>query len=46
MERVIMGSAIVNIYSKHIEGKFDSGKVLGEIGEFAREMKEGLGKKS
>jgi tryptophan synthase alpha chain len=43
---VIVGSAIVNIYSKYLTGgKFDSPKALEEVGELAREMKEGLRKK-
>lgn len=42
---VIVGSAIVNVYSKFIDGgKFDSPKALEEVGELARELKGGLGR--
>ncbi len=43
---VIVGSEIVNIYSKHIlGGRISSGRALAEIGKFARKMNGGcLGK--
>jgi tryptophan synthase alpha chain len=39
---IIVGSAIVNLYSKHIGEEFDSAGALGEIGEFAKSMKAAL----
>ncbi|MBN2121827.1 tryptophan synthase subunit alpha [Candidatus Micrarchaeota archaeon] len=39
---IIVGSAIVNLYSKHVGEEFDSTEALEEIGEFAKSMKGAL----
>ncbi len=39
---IIVGSAIVNMYSRHIGREFDSAGALEEIGKFAKSMKGAL----